>query len=459
MIDDNECFWPQIDLNGSGQGALSPKDARPLNGSKRTDLAAMDFLWSDAATPFVTAMTAAGLSTPPEIYAVAESAPEPVTQCRRLVNSTVVATGPTQPTGTDGGTPIAATAGTTTPGETSSDAKEVRSEVEAAIAELRKTHPNLHVTINPATGLPSTVMGLSPQPGGTAGLGAAAGSGELTEEETKRAVESYFGTGGLGTLFPAKNKSAKQQYVDRRKDPDFPDRYVAEVEQRIEGVPVFGSSAKLTVSRSLGVTKFSGTTSNAAVETTTPKITEGEAVATARAKLSDILRSAPDASRAFPLAPDPQKAEVAKPELTVFDPALVGKAKGGPTRLAWLVTIEARSASSSMRRRARPSTTTATSLRACCGRSTIWRRRRRSRARSESTRTCEHAPRSSPPRPSSHFAIPASCATTSSSLSGATASMTGTVRRDRRSNPTCSTGALRMPTGARRNPTTARKAT
>ena len=339
VVDDNECFWPQIDINGSGQGALTPRDARLLNGSRRTDLAAMDFLWSDSATPFATAMAAAGLTTPPEIYAVAESTPEPVTQCRRLINSNVVATGPTQPTDTGGGTPIAATAGTTA-GASTSDAAAVRSEVEAAISELRKTHPTLHVTINPATGLPSTVMGLSPQPGGTAGLGAASGSGDLSEEETKRAVESYFGTGGLGTLFPSKNKSAKQQYVDRRKDPDFPDRYVAEVEQRIEGVPVFGSSAKLTVSRSLGVTKYSGTTSNAAVETTKPKIAEGEAVAAARAKLSEVLRSAPDASRAFPLAPDPQKADVAKPELTVFDPALVGKAKAGPTRLAWLVTID-----------------------------------------------------------------------------------------------------------------------
>jgi Zn-dependent metalloprotease len=184
------------------------------------------------------------------------------------------------------------------------------------------------------------VMGLSPQPGGTASLGASGSTGEISEEETKRAVETYFGTGGLGSLFPSKNKTAKHQYVDRRKDPDFPDRYVAEVEQRIEGVPVFGSTAKLTVSKSLGVTKFSGTTSNAAVDTTTPKIAEGEAVAAARAKLTDILRTSPDASRAFPLAPNPDKVDVPKPQLIVFDPALVGKSKAGPTRLSWMVSID-----------------------------------------------------------------------------------------------------------------------
>ena len=31
-----------------------------------------------------------------------------------------------------------------------------------------------------------------------------------------------------------KNKKATQQYVGRRKDPDFPDRYIAEVEQRVK---------------------------------------------------------------------------------------------------------------------------------------------------------------------------------------------------------------------------------
>lgn len=338
IVDDNECFWPQIDLNGSGHGALTTRDARLLGGKTRTDLNAMEFLWSDAGTPFATAATAAGLTTPPEIYAVAESAPEPITACRRLIATVAEATtAPAQPGSSEpGGTPIAATAAQAA----SSDSKAVRAEVEAAIAELRKTHPNLHVTINPSTGLPSTVMGLSPQPGGTASLGASGGAGEMTEEETKRAVESYFGTGGLGSLFPSRNKSATHQYVDRRKDPDFPDRYVAEVEQRIEGVPVFGSTAKLTVSRSLGVTKFSGTTSNAAVDTTTPKIAEGEAVAAARAKLTEIFRTSPDASRAFPLAPNPDKVEVPKPQLIVFDPALVGKSKSGPTRLAWMVSID-----------------------------------------------------------------------------------------------------------------------
>ena len=347
VIDDNECFFPRIDLNGSGFGALTPTDARHLGGGAKTDLTTMEFLWSDAATPFATAMTAAGITTPAEVQTAAGTAPEPITKCRKLISTgaqvaTNDAAAPGATMGNGSSTSLAATTAGAA-GAASDDAKSVKAEVDKAVEELRKTHPNLRVTINPATGLPSTVTGLSPQPGsGSPSIGAAEGPREQTEEETKRAVETYFGTSGLSSLYPKKNKSAKPEYVGRRKDPDFPNRYVAEVEQRVEGVPVFGSTAKLNVDSSLGVTKFSGTISSVALDDTKPKIAEGEAVAAARAKLADVLRSAPDASRAFPLAPDPTKAEVKKPDLLVFDPALVGKGKkaGGETRLAWVVTID-----------------------------------------------------------------------------------------------------------------------
>lgn len=351
VVDDNECFWPRIDLNGSGQGALVPADARRLGGGARTDLAAIEYLWSDAATPFGTAAAGAGLASPPAIYLVTGAAAAPPAKCRSTVSiGATVAEGAAAPAARQAAAPSAETAtslaaaatGSAAAAEADPAVAAVRADVERAVEELRKTHPNLRVTINPATGLPSSVMGLSPQPGtGARSIGADAGAREQTEEETRRAVEAYFGTGGLSALYPAKNKSAKPEYVGRRKDPDFPSRYVAEVEQRVDGVPVFGSTAKLSVDSALGVTRYTGTTSTVALDDTKPKIAEGEAVAAARSKLTEVLRSAPDASRAFPLAPDPDKAEVAKPSLVVFDPALVGKAKGGPTRLAWLVTIDA----------------------------------------------------------------------------------------------------------------------
>lgn len=350
VIDDNECFWPRIDLNGSGHGTLSLRDARPICGADKTDLAAMEFFWSDNATPFPIAASYAGLSAPAEVMAAADAPPEPVRACRGLAapSMTVAAapTASTQPPATEGTSPrsavspIAATASGST--ASSNDATATRAEVERAIEDLRKTHPNLRVTINPATGLPGSVTGISPQPGaGAQPLGASDRVREQTEEETKRTVEAFFGTGGLGSLYPAKNKGAKPEYVRRRKDPDLPNRYVAEVEQRVDGVPVFGSTAKLSVDSALGVTRFSGTISTASLDDTTPKIAEGEAIAAARLKLGEVMRSSPDASRAFPLAPNPEKAEVGPPTLVVFDPTLIGKAPTGKTRLAWLVTIDA----------------------------------------------------------------------------------------------------------------------
>ncbi len=338
IVDDNECFFPRIDFNGSGQGTIRPSDAVMLGGKKQSDLSLFETAWSDKAKPFDVAFKEAGLVPRAEIFATAAGQPGPVTQCRRLVTPVSTANATETSGSSERGLVIAAADGNANPALVSNPA-DVKAEVETAIEDLRKTHPKLRVIINPATGLPLSISGLSPQQG-AASIGAASGSGDLTEEETKRAVEQYFGQGGLSSLFPTKNKQARPEYVGRRKDPDFPDRYIANVEQRVDGVPVFGSTAKLTVQRSLGVTKYSGTTSNVAIEDTKAKISEAEAVATARLKLADVLRSSPDASKAFPLAGDPQKSE-AKSQLIVFDPALVGKAKAkGPTRLAWMVIID-----------------------------------------------------------------------------------------------------------------------
>ena len=93
----------------------------------------------------------------------------------------------------------------------------------------------------------------------------------------------------------------------------------------MNGVPVFGSSAKLTVERSLGVTKYTGTTSTVAIDDTTPKVAEPDATAAARVEARRAHPHHPDASRALSPPVDPSKAE-AKATLLVFDPALVGKA-------------------------------------------------------------------------------------------------------------------------------------
>jgi hypothetical protein len=61
VVDANECSWPQIDLNGSGIASLSSTDARPVQGTMRTDLQVMELAWTDKKKSFKTALHATGL--------------------------------------------------------------------------------------------------------------------------------------------------------------------------------------------------------------------------------------------------------------------------------------------------------------------------------------------------------------------------------------------------------------
>jgi hypothetical protein len=61
VVDDNECSWPQIDLNGSGTASLSNADARPLQGAMRTDIQVMQLAWTDKKQTFDKALHQTGL--------------------------------------------------------------------------------------------------------------------------------------------------------------------------------------------------------------------------------------------------------------------------------------------------------------------------------------------------------------------------------------------------------------
>jgi subtilisin family serine protease len=61
VVDDNECSWPQIDLNGSGTASLANADARPVQGAMRTDLQVMQFAWTDKKQTFDKALHQTGL--------------------------------------------------------------------------------------------------------------------------------------------------------------------------------------------------------------------------------------------------------------------------------------------------------------------------------------------------------------------------------------------------------------
>jgi hypothetical protein len=61
VVDDNECSWPQIDLNGSGTASLSNADARPVQGVMRTDIQVMQLAWTDKKQTFDKALRQTGL--------------------------------------------------------------------------------------------------------------------------------------------------------------------------------------------------------------------------------------------------------------------------------------------------------------------------------------------------------------------------------------------------------------
>ncbi len=357
VVDDNECHFPRIDLNGDGQASVrATKTAR--NPALKSDLAPIESAWAAAAETLKTAMAETGLTARIAHVLVATtdgdppSAPE---QCRRRDGALIAVLNP--PSGDEGTAPstdgssssdtasepgsdlggvLIADAGTV--GGTPAPSADVRAEVAKGVDNLKKDNPDLKVVINPATGLPSRITGFKPDP--TLLAAGARPSADQSEEETRRIVENFLATSGLTAALPTRNKQAELQYTGRRKDPDFPGRYIANVEQRVGGVKVFGSSAKLTVENSLGVTRFQGSTSAAAVTDTVPAVTEDVATVAARKRLAELLRGSVNSpAPPLPMGPNPDTAP-ASSELVVFDPALLRARIPGGTRLAWMISID-----------------------------------------------------------------------------------------------------------------------
>jgi subtilisin family serine protease len=60
-VDNNECNWPLIDLNGSGSASLALTDAKFVQGQYRTDLDVIALAWTDKSKDFKTALKETGL--------------------------------------------------------------------------------------------------------------------------------------------------------------------------------------------------------------------------------------------------------------------------------------------------------------------------------------------------------------------------------------------------------------
>ncbi len=376
VVDDNECRYPRIDLNGSGSGTGSLSDVRRLAGLFRSDLQTLSMAWLDAADSFKSAVASAGITddsatvvAAAEPPATANAAASAAPSCRQTVTedtargldpappapdtppviATPVAPPPPPLPGaekTPSAPPLVVAENPNTPAQAQDNpaaAAAVRTEVQSAIKSLKRENPKLRVTINPATGLPSSISGFTPR----ADQGAEASrslNDEASDEDVKRIVEGFFATSGLTSsvnerAFATRNKEAVMKYVGKRRDPDFPERTIATVEQQVDGIPVFGSTSKLTLDQLGAVSKYTGNASQVAIEDTTPAITEAQAIEGARVKLKELFKGSRDVTP-IPLPPAILTAP-ATTKLIVYDPAIVDKKTPGPTRLSYLVTIEA----------------------------------------------------------------------------------------------------------------------
>ncbi len=214
--------------------------------------------------------------------------------------------------------------------------------VKRIVEDARRTNPSLRVRIDQSSGMPKSVRGLRPTVDPDVTLGASRGpSGKPSEADFMKAAEIFFKTGELSAAFSAKNGRTEVSAFRVRKDPDFPGQSVVHVEQRLDGIPVFGSSGRVMVSPSLAVTQLSTTFSTVDVETTTPKVEKDRAIIAAREKLREILNSKRDKGGYDRLRANLDKLP-AEASLVVYDPALQRSrsADPGPTRLAWLATID-----------------------------------------------------------------------------------------------------------------------
>jgi Zn-dependent metalloprotease len=212
-----------------------------------------------------------------------------------------------------------------------------------AIEQAKRANPNLSVTVDGQTGRPISLRGLRiPPPPSLGGVQITAGSNQRppTDDEARTAALAAFTSSSIAAAFPTKNAQNKYESTAVRSDPDIPGQKIVQVEQSVGGVKVFGAAAKVVVSPNLTVTQMTVTLSDVDIASTNPTTTADQAVTSARARLRELetVRTRDATFHPFRINVDAP----AKTELVVYDPQVL-KARGaqaGPTRLAWLVSID-----------------------------------------------------------------------------------------------------------------------
>ncbi len=217
------------------------------------------------------------------------------------------------------------------------------------IDEARRTNPAMSIKTDPQTGMPTHIRGMRYFASPTASLTASRdASGAPSDADILTVVEAFFATGELSAAFEARNPSTVIEATRVRKDPDIPTQKIVHVEQRVDGIPVFGSSGRVVVTPSLAVTQLTARFSTVAVEKTIPTITKEQAIASARTELESILKKrrpsfdSRHGDNHLERLRETQEQLASKATLVVYDPAL-NKTKGatpGPARLSWLTTVD-----------------------------------------------------------------------------------------------------------------------
>jgi len=222
-------------------------------------------------------------------------------------------------------------------------AQDAKPGVADTLSQAKRSQPTMKFEIDKRTGLPSRISNINVRTGLVRGL--AASSEEPSDEAVKRAVESFFNRGMLRSAFPQGNAGARRVIRSVKPDPNLPGRRVVEVEQEVNGIPIFGSSGKVTVARSLAVRGLSASFSAAEIPDTNAQIDEAQAIANAREDLKKRLAQTP--RRRFGLGTRTETTAIddlpAKASKIIFDPKLIqrGAEDVTDTRLAWLVELDA----------------------------------------------------------------------------------------------------------------------
>jgi len=226
---------------------------------------------------------------------------------------------------------------------TPSAAQDVKEQVLKNAQSLRTKLPGLTIQLDNVTGLPTSVQGLSPrdasdQPA-TPTESLSQSALDAMRDNARRAVVDFFDSTGVGSqLFPTAITGEQFVVEGVAPDPDFPASSVVDVQQVVEGIPVFGAKSRVLVTPTAEVTSITGNfASITPPPQMQPSISREVAVTRAEAERKRIFASASEEFKSQLVAEEGEAPPV-KADLAIFDPAVMHLSRG-EAKLTWKVDI------------------------------------------------------------------------------------------------------------------------